>query len=237
MSHSQPSLSEHLLRYSAVASMTAASSLLIPASSALANPTTLNCVVEYPDGSCEIDFDDGGATPEFVISIVDPASSRLMIFTVSDPIEDEGRGFIFNGVPVWPAVLSYNTMISAGRSDWTSGPLGLMYAVSSLSLASGIWQAPLGSSGISGISGAYLGVQFYLDGSGPYYGWIELYMPTQDNILVKRIGYNPVPGSPIPAAVELTQAGGGTGLRSIMAAGLAGLSSALLWLRRRFAQD
>lgn len=68
------------------------------------------------------------------------------------------------------------------------------------SFGGGNWGAPQGHA-TDPAQGAYVGGAFTLDGGGTHYGWIELYIPSNDNVTVKRIGYDTTVGASIPTVV------------------------------------
>jgi hypothetical protein len=82
-----------------------------------------------------------------------------------------------------------------------------------------------------------LGVSFQLDGNSTHYGWIELYIPENGNVTVKRIGYDNTAGASIPAALELQDLKAFSGLRAAAASAFATLAGIFTWARRKIAGE
>ena len=225
-------LSERLLRYSAAASLAASGAIAVAAPQARADGTsrTLNCVMDADQEFCDIDFDnDGHAEFELVLSTY---TSSLYMYLFSNNSGDQGVSFVYSGSPFYAAVLPYGSSVSVGRGDWTNA-FPLLYSASA---GMGHWSAPKGHA-TDPTRGAYLGVKFDLDYGNIHYGWIELYIPSNGDVTVKRIGYDTTAGASIPTAVKVNGLQATGVLRAAGAAAFAALAGVFAWLRRKVARE
>ena len=232
--HQSQTLTEHLLRYSAVASIVASGALITGAPRILADGASreLNCVMDADWEFCNIDFDNDG-NREFRIVLIPEQTymagpdSAFYMFNYSNA-GDAGLGFVHSGTsPFNAAVLPFGSTLSAARPDWISAN-----AFITSSSGRGNWTPPQGHA-TNPTLGAYLGVCFTLNGGGVHYGWIELYIPTNDNVTVRRIGYDDTVGASIPAAVQMSGLESASDLRAVGAAASAALAGVFTWLRRK----
>lgn len=228
-------LSERLLRYSAVASLAASGALIAGAPQALADGTSrdVNCVMNAAGEFCDIDFDNDG-NPEFRLFLSSSYTSDLWMQFRSGG-GDAGLSFVSSQAPFYAAALPFGSSLSAARGDWTNATTSwsntgvILYT----STGYGNWAAPKGNATDS-TQGAYVGVRFDLDGNGnTHYGWIELYIPSNGNVTVKRIGYDTTVGASIPTAVQMRGLRSASGLRAVGAAASAALAGVFTWLRRK----
>jgi hypothetical protein len=180
-------LSERLLRYSAAASLAASGAIAVAAPQARADGTSriLNCVMDANQEFCDIDFDNDGHA-EFQLALSTTAFASSLSMQLISSSGDEGVSFVYSGSPWYgfAAVLPYGSSVSAGRGDWINSPSPLLYTAP---FRWGNWAAPKGHA-TDPTQGAYLGVKFDLDYGNIHYGWIELYIPSNGDVTVKRIG-------------------------------------------------
>ena len=218
------------MRYSAAASLAVSGALVAGAPQALSDGTSrdINCVMDTAGEMCDIDFDNDG-NPEFQIYLNTSYASDLWM--IADNYGgDAGLSFVQSGAGTfYAAALPFGSTLSAARTDWQPG--GAVFWTSS---GAGNWSAPKGHA-TDPTQGAYAGLAFTLDGSGPHYGWIELYIPENGNVTVKRIGYDTTVGASIPTAVEVSDIQVVSGARAVGVA-FAALAGVFTWLRRRIAR-
>jgi hypothetical protein len=228
-------LSERLLRYSAAASLATTGTLMVGSTQVRADGISrdVNCVMNSVEAFCDIDFDDDGL-PEFSLSM---GYSYLWMWPYStySTADDLGLSFVFDGSLYYAAVLPFGAPISSGRADWTNSYRAVLWS-SYYGSSYGNWGAPKGHE-TDARQGDYLGVSFQLDGNSTHYGWIELYIPENGNVTVKRIGYDNTAGASIPAALELQDLKAFSGFRAAAASAFATLAGIFTWARRKIAGE
>lgn len=235
-------LSERLLRYSAVASLTASGVLALGPGAALADPEvvaepeqTLN-----PGDTLAINFD--GGDPEFTLRVTWMSytyTSYSITYTsqygyIDAYLFHQSVSFLGDRSGtlnhLYPKVLNQGSLISSGAGTWGQPQT---FATLTTSGTAGYWL------GQDGTEKKYLGVR-YQSGGETRYGWVELTCTSQPNggpqLIVHRYGHNTTAGAGIPAAVRANSLKTTSGLRAVGAAAFAALAGVLTWIRRKIAR-
>ncbi|MCP4361484.1 MAG: hypothetical protein GY796_26020 [Chloroflexi bacterium] len=195
---------------------------------------TIDIQNTYYNSAFYLDFDDGGADPEF--KIVHTYGSAIYLYP--DLVgADTGKyfvGYVTAGNKKYASALNAGTNINTTRAfqDLTTGTINRRYANMAYS-TSFPW---------AGATNLYLGLQFSLNGT-PHYGWLRLTVPgDSSNLFVDKGAYHltSITTGSGPTAVTLQDLSAdnttNAGVIGLIASGLAAIGGLFMALRHRFSR-